>query len=153
MDMQRGDTIGGNMLANTRIVYKQLATLVQARRNCLATNNTEWFEKHTELIRLLIRDFMPSGSGWDHGTTLDLDKSHGDKLVFGGAYHHMNDAGYYDGWTQHHVTVKPSLQFGYCIRIDGSNRNDIKDYLVDTFAQALETQVTWDVATERYSRV
>lgn len=141
-------------MPTSTILYKHLATVVQARLNCQCSMSThaEWFEKHTEQIRLLIRDFMPSGSGWDHGTTLDLDKSHGDKLVFGGAYHHMDDAGYYDGWTQHHVTVMPSLQFGYHIRISGPNRNDIKEYLVDTFAYALDTRIVWDATSETFKR-
>jgi hypothetical protein len=134
------------MEARKLILYKYLAAIVQARLNCAQRMDThaEWFAKHTEQIRQIVSDMMPSGSGWDHGTQIDLDASHGDKLVFRGSYHHMNDGGMYDGWTDHTVTVKPSLQFGYSIRVSGPNRNEIEDYLVDMFAMDLETEMVWD---------
>lgn len=127
----------------SRILYQELAATVQARLNCISHHNVEWFEKHTEHIRQLIRDFMPSGSGWDHGTTLDLENSHADKLVFYGQFHHMDQNGFYDGWTDHTVTVTPSLASRFHIRISGRNRNDIKEYLTDTFSFALEIPIVW----------
>lgn len=135
------------------ILVKLLASTVQARRNCTETGNTEWFAKHTDTLAQLVRDHMPIGSGWDHGTKLDLDASHADKLVFRGAYHHMNETGYYDGWTDHTVTVTPALAHGYHIRISGRDRNEIKEYLHETFSFALETRLTWDHAAARYRNV
>lgn len=80
---------------------------------------------------------MPSGSGIDSGTKLDYGRSTPDKLVFTMSFHHMNDSGMYDGWTDHSITVKPSLVYGIEIGISGRNRNDIKDYLGDTYHAAL----------------
>lgn len=122
-------------------LYAAFASLVGARLRCQASGNDEWFEKHTARLTELL-DEMPSGSGVDSGTKLDLDASTEDKLVFTTAFHHMNDGGYYDGWTNHIVVVTPSLQHGFNLRITGSNRNDIKDYLHELFATALNNDVS-----------
>src|SRR5690348_16396792 len=111
-------------MTKARYLYSELAGAVQARRNCEQSGNTEWFDKHSLTIKRLVADFMPSGSGWDSGTHIDLDLSHAEKLVFYGEFHHMNDAGYYDGWTNHTITVTPSFS-GVNLRISGRNRNDI----------------------------
>lgn len=121
---------------------RMLAGMVQARINCIASGNTEWRAKHEENAEQLVRDLFPSGSGWDHGTRLDWDKSTGEKLVLYGAFHHMDDAGGYDGWTDHQVIVRASLMSGLNIRITGRDRNDVKEYLRDTFDMVLSAQVT-----------
>lgn len=95
---------------------------------------------HGDTIEELLSDF-PSGSGFDNGTKLDLDDSTGEKLVFTTSYHHMNDGGMYDGWTDHVVTVEPSLEMGYRLKIRGSNRNDIKEYIADIFHSCLDAEV------------
>lgn len=94
------------------------------------TCTNEWKEKHEErLIELL--DILPSGSGIDSGIKFDWEKSNRQKLVFTFGFHHMNEVGYYDGWTYHVLTIAPSFPFGYSLKISGSNRNQIKDYLYD----------------------
>ena len=121
-------------------VAKNISSLLQARINCFNTNNTEWLHKHEDTILSLVRNHMPSGSGWDNGTSIDINMSTPEKLVFTGSYHHMDDAGGYDGWTEHTVTVRPTFA-GFDIKISGKNRNDIKDYLHDTFAQCLAQEI------------
>ena len=54
----------------------------------------------------------------------------------------MDDAGFYDGWTGHTITITPSFS-GINLRISGPNRNDIKDYLYETFDYALSRDVTY----------
>lgn len=118
-------------------LYQELASRIQARLNCAESGNVEWFEKHETRIRHLVTHFMPSGSGFDCGTKIDLDESTPEKLVFYTDYHHMNEAGYYDGWTEHRITVRPSLQHGFTLTISGKNRNEIKDYIHQVFDYAL----------------
>jgi hypothetical protein len=89
------------------------------------------------LARLM--ETAPSGSGFDAGTQIDEDRS--DTLVFTTAFHHMNEGGYYDGWTEHTVRVKPSLAWGFDLTVSGRDRNDIKDYIADTFACWLNEMV------------
>jgi hypothetical protein len=122
-------------------VAKQIASLLEARKNCEQSNNQEWFGKHAQAIQDIAANFMPSGAGWDMGTKIDLDASQADKLVFYGSYHHMDDAGYYDGWTEHTIVVTPSLLSNINLRISGRNRNDIKEYLHETFYYALMEEV------------
>lgn len=105
--------------------------------NCLSTGNTEWQCRHSETILQIVENCLPSGSGIDCGTKIDLDASTPDKLVFDVQYHHMNDGGYYDGWTQHQVIVTPSLGFDFNLRITGPNRNEIKEYLHECYRTAL----------------
>lgn len=125
----------------TAKLYAELAALILARLNCITSGNTEWKLRHEVRICELVFQHMPSGAGWDNGTKIDLDASHSDKLVFFGSFHHMNANGFYDGWTFHKITVTPSFAFKFHIRISGSNRNEIKDYLHDLFSVALETEV------------
>lgn len=54
----------------------------------------------------------------------------------------MDDNGFYDGWTEHKVTVTASLVFGMKIAISGPNRNDIKDYIHQTFESILSTELS-----------
>jgi len=74
----------------------------------------------------------PSGSGIDSGTQLS-DESTPKKLVFELGFHHMDENGFYDGWTYHKAIVRPSLEYGFDLKITGPNRNDIKDYLYQVY--------------------
>lgn len=121
-------------------LYRKLASLVQAHINCEISGNKEWFEEHEARIEELVENYMPSGSGFDCGTKIDLDKSTPEKLVFYTDFHHMNE-GYYDGWTEHRITVRPSLAFGFTLTISGRNRNEIKDYIHQAFDCALNEEV------------
>lgn len=133
-------------------LYVALSELVEARLNCMhrgqqvfghSVTETElgaWKGMHERNLLALVAEHMPSGSGVDSGTQLDLNKSEAQKLVFTTAFHHMNDHGTYDGWTEHQVTVTPVFG-GVKIEISGRDRNQIKEYLHDIFAEALEKKV------------
>lgn len=81
----------------------------------------------------IAKNELPSGSGIDCGTKIDLDASNRNKLVLLAAYHHMNESGMYDGWTEHRIIVVPDLASGFTLNITGRNRNGIKEYLYDTY--------------------
>ena len=120
--------------------YQVIASAVQARINCQEKGNNEWFYKWEGIIMDETAK-LPSGSGIDSGVKFNFDVSTPEKLVFTFGYHHMNDGGYYDGWTDHQLIVTPSLQFGFHIRITGRDRNQVKDYLYETFQYALDEEV------------
>lgn len=122
-------------------LYQVLARALHARQTCEKTGNTEWFTRHGERIEKLCREHLPSGSGFDSGVILDIDASQVDRLVFNVSFHHMNDVGMYDGWTDHSIVVKPSLAFGVDLRITGRDRNGIKDYMVDVFDPVFRMEV------------
>ena len=133
-----------------RYLYSELAMAIQARLNCEQSGNKEWFDTWSTRIESLVGTYMPSGSGFDSGTKIDLELSHAEKLVFHASFHHMNDAGYYVGWTGHTVTVTPSFAHKFNLRVSGRNRNDIKDYIAESFDSALCAEVTYDIYLERF---
>lgn len=140
-------------------LYQALAGLVQARLNCITAGNHEWRDKHEEGIAQLV-NFLPSGSGIDSGPEIDFTKSIGNRLVFKIGYHHMDEHGYYEGWTHHAVTVSGHLHSGFVVKIGGSNRKDVKDYIHAVFHQALADKVrqhetepgVWVWECERYAQ-
>jgi len=117
-----------------------IASALEAAENCKRHDNADWFSKHMGAIETLVRDYLPSGSGFDNGTQIDLVASKPDKLIFETGFHHMTE-GTYDGWTHHRVTVTPSFVFGVNVAVSGRNRNDIKDFIAETFHEALATPV------------
>ena len=123
-------------------LYRHIARCLTAHENCRKTGKTEWLSRHGDAINHLVNVYMPSGSGIDSGTTLDFGRSKPNRLVFTAPYHHMNDGGMYDGWTDYDIIVTPDLSFGFNLRITGRDRNQIKDYLGDTFAKALRQDIT-----------
>jgi hypothetical protein len=112
--------------------YSKIASLKMAIENCIHSGNKEWEEKHRDSIQSIM-DSAPRGSGVDNGVHFLESDSTPDKLVFSCDFHHMDEVGGYDGWTEHKVTVRPSLAFGYKLTISGQNRNDIKEYLGQLF--------------------
>jgi hypothetical protein len=132
-----------------RKVYQVLASSIQARRNSIENDNSEWVFKHGEMIRQIVKDLLPSGAGIDSGTKIDLDASHGERLILTCGYHHMNDGGFYDGWTEHKIIVTPSFS-GLNIRITGRDRNQIKDHLYETFDYSLTRPIVWNEKDSRW---
>lgn len=128
-------------MATNSALYARLASLIVARANCIKSGNAEWQANHEQSIRDLMDEYLPHGSGIDGQNTIDYDKSNGDRIVLGVSFHHMNDVGMYDGWTEHTITVRPSLAFGCDLTIGGRDRNGIKDYLGDIFSEALRQTV------------
>jgi hypothetical protein len=122
-------------------LYQVFARKLFAMNNCKQQGNTVWHARHLEDLLGLINKHMPSGSGVDNGTKIDLTQSTPALLVFDVSYHHMNDHGSYDGWTEHRVYVNPDLGYGFNLKITGRNRNDIKDYIADLYREALDVEV------------
>ena len=122
-----------------RTLAREIARRIQAIENCRASGNTEWQEMHAEAVRALARDYLPSGSGFDSGSAVDLNASRPDCIVIRTEFHHMHESGVYDGWTQHVVRVRPSLAYGLAITVSGPNRDGTKDYIAEVFADSLES--------------
>lgn len=122
-------------------LYARLASLLASATRCDETGNEEWGTRHRQTMRDLVKERMPSGSGFDAGTTMDEDASTLEKLVFNTSYHHMDEHGGYDGWTEHEVTVLPSLAYGFMMEVSGEDRSDTNDYIAETFNHCLSTEV------------
>jgi hypothetical protein len=87
-----------------------------------------------------LQEMLPSGSGIDCGCEIDVANSSSKKVVITFSFHHMNEDGYYDGWTDHKLIVTPRLWPAFSLRITGEDL-DIKDYLYDLFDSVLRERV------------
>ena len=107
------------------------------------SGNYAWTSDEAKKIENLVKEHFPHGSGFDGRTWLDLDKSKPEKLVFFTEYHHMNEDGYYDGWSTLKVVVKPSLQWDFDFRLTGIARKYRfdRDYFEDTINYFLATEI------------
>ena len=120
-------------------LYILIARKLGAIANCQKTGN-EWLSTHEDVLDQMVKAYMPNGSGFDCGTTLDMDSTM-DKLIFETEFHHMNANGYYTGWTQHKIIVTPSLQHGFNLRVTGRDKSQIKDYIAACFESALNEEI------------
>ncbi len=117
----------------------QLLSCTDALANSERSGNKDWASKWK--LRLIgLQKLLPSGSGIDAGTKLVSVTETTIKLDC--SFHHMNDAGMYDGWTQHRITVTATFG-GYKVTVGGRNRNQIKDYLCDVYRDAMEANYVW----------
>lgn len=115
-------------------IYQQIAIYLNIIKSQKVY--TSLSDKEAELDKIMKN--APSGSGFDKGTELD-DSSSSNKLIFNTAFHHMDENGYYDGWTDHKVIITPSFINSFDMRISGRNRNNIKEYISDLFNDWLTT--------------
>lgn len=122
-------------------LVNSLASTLAAYQNCLKTKNNAWVDKHSEKLIQMINKYMPHGGGFDAGITIDLKRSRPDFLVFHFSFHYMNEDGYYDGWYDYTLTVKPSLVTTFELYLNGVNHNGIKEYFYDTFDAALRHEI------------
>lgn len=126
-------------MKTTTLAAKIHAALI-ARLNCLKNGN-EYASNWDDRLEHIERELLPSGSGIDHGTTIERDAKPG-SFVLCCDFHHMSEHGYYDGWTSHRITISPAFD-GIDVKVSGRNRNDIKDYLTETFQYLLTRPARW----------
>ena len=119
-------------------LYREIADLLTAIDNCRRTN-TSWLARHSQSLREL-KKRLPHGAGFDAGTAILADSTP-ERIVMHASYHHMNDNGFYDGWTEHDVIVTPSLTDEISILVTGPNRDDIKEYIAEIFYSTLVEDV------------
>lgn len=126
---------------STKNVYAALSSALQAHINCCEGHGTEeWAQRWENVIEYIMKHHFPSGSGFDEGTSFDWERSTPQTLVFKTSFHHMNENGYYDGWTVHLVRVRPCFD-GVSITISGKDRNFIKELIADRFYQLVSDEI------------
>ena len=121
--------------------YQEIASIVMAIENCRKAGNKTWEEKHEAYIREIDKA-LPSGSGINSGSCVDIDKSKPNRLVINSSYHYMNENGYYDGWIDYRVIITPSLAFDIDLNVIGNfgRHQDIKEYLIDVYRENLNEE-------------
>ena len=133
-------------LLNHRPLYQQIVNTVVAYKNCERLGNLDWMATHEQWLKRA-EDALPRGSGIDSGCEIDVEASNENKLVINSSYHCMDENGFYDGWIDFKVIVKPCLLFGITIDIKGrfSDRHgkyvSLRDYLQEVFDHCLKQKV------------
>lgn len=130
-----------------RTVRDEIASCCEALRNCEKSGN-DWAARWRERIARIEREILPSGSGIDSGTRIDAARSGFRRIVLETSFHHMNEGGYYDGWTEHRITCDAAFHLGTLIRVSGRDRNGIKEYLAELFDDVLAQQFPTDFYRE-----
>jgi len=136
-------------------LYQVIARSFVAYQNCQKSHNLAWLAKHRANIENICSDFMPHGSGLNgHEVTLDFERSKPNRLVFAPVdFHHMDHSGMYVGWTSHDLIVTADLAYGYLHHFTGRDRDDIKEYLSQTFTYVLDLDLEWSNEAQRYVEV
>jgi hypothetical protein len=116
-------------------IAEAMSSALAARLNCIRSGNQEWLDRW-EAFLLALQKELPRGSGIDRGTTIDFDCSRGEKIVLRTSFHHMDENGVYDGWTEHTIRITPAFR-GFDLSISGRNKNEIKEYLAEVYHCAL----------------
>ena len=93
-----------------------------------------------------LSNFLPSGSGIDSGCAIDEEKSTKNKIVIHSSFHHMDENGFYCGWSEFTVTAIPDFMNNFNLKIVGNNAiypafSDIKDYLYELFRESLNENI------------
>lgn len=113
-------------------VYQMIARNLER----LASDNLATHAHADDKLDYLAKERLPSGSGVDAGCKIDR-KSTAKRIVITFGFHHMDEHGSYDGWTDHTAVITPDFLWKFKLRITGRDRNGIKEYLYDLFDDAL----------------
>jgi hypothetical protein len=125
-------------------LYQVLAQKVQWYHDA----NGDWKNKAESEVKALC-DMLPHGSGIDAEREVDLEASSGSKIIINLSYHHMDENGFYDGWTSHSIIIRPSLTNGFDLKVTGKDRNEIKGYLAEIFDADLRQPVEYPFHIEQ----
>lgn len=124
-----------------RPVYVLLAIAVDARNYLDQKDISDpWIDRWDSRILRLVKDHLPSGSGFDCGTEFLTEESGRERLRFKTSFHHMDEYGGYCGWSEHVITIKPDFCIGFTVSVSGKNTRDIKDYIAEVFRNALTVE-------------
>jgi len=116
-----------SIMKNEKINLPDFVSAWKGATECISPYKETNEEKLQSMLELL-----PHGSGIDSGISFEIKESTYTKLVFQFGFHHLNENGYYDGWSYHKLIIVPEFG-GFKLNITGKNRNNIKDYLYQLF--------------------
>jgi hypothetical protein len=95
-----------------------------------------WAKRTKELA--LLKEYLPNGNGSrrQQGLSVILLESTEKRIVIDTTYWHETGQG-----TVHQIIIKPSFEGEIATRVTGKNVNNVKEYLQDTFREALMSEV------------
>jgi hypothetical protein len=104
-------------------VYQRIASIIGWQENLIKGKNddqiSQWFPETHNQLGAIENDYLMHGSGFDAGTCIfPYPESKPDRIVGHTAFHHMDEYGGYDDWSEFDFVVTPTLQSpGYRLRI------------------------------------
>lgn len=118
----------------------QLSNYFRSWQNCRQTNNILWLPKWKQAIDELLKH-LPHGNGInaEAGIQLDWENSTPGNLRFNFSYQHMNDHGYYDGWTEHELIIQSSSIGGFNLQVTIEGEVEDKDEIIEYLEQMLQS--------------
>ena len=133
-------------------LYEAIAQTASALKNCEKSGNVDgWLQRHESKLDRIAQDYLPSGSGIDCGTKINLRHTNDRQIILTGNYHVLNDVGYYTHWIDYTVYVLPSLIGHIDITIagdffneEGEEDENLKDYLYDIYHECLTSEYKED---------
>lgn len=138
-----------------REVYKRIAdelvNLVTSNALHLARDEKRAQEIFQEALGNIctMEEHLPSGSGFDAGCSIDIKNADMNKIVIRCDFHHMNENGYYCGWSKNVATVTPSFLADFIIDVkcDFSEMDEedrpcqFEDYIYEALYDCLKKEV------------
>ena len=121
----------GRVIHNMKL-YQAIAAQISRRENSAARDNFENERDACDRITEYEKE-LPRGSGIDSGSKILLAESSPNKIVIQADFHHMDENGFYCGWTEHKIIIRPCLRFGFDLKVTGRDKDGIKDYLADLY--------------------
>lgn len=120
-------------------VIERIATILKAYHTCDELKAKEWKNNHRDTLEDIAKNYLPSGSGFDSGSHIDIDDSNGiDCIILETSYHHMSEYGFYCGWSEHRITIRPTFNGpDWEIESDYSGVDD-EDFYQDGFEEYLD---------------
>lgn len=126
-------TLTTNKAPKLASLASTIVAACEALRACQASPNHPWTSRWASLLDSIEANLLPSGSGFDNGTKIDREATNARRISLTFDFHHMDENGFYDGWTSHNVTISPTFR-GVEVRVSGSNKSEIRDYASEVFA-------------------
>jgi len=123
-----------------RPLYEEIAILIDAIKNCQQMGNAVWEDNHRERLQEIERNHLPSGAGFDSGSTINLDRCSQNRIVIESGFHMMDEWGSYIGWIHFDVIVVPVFG-GIDVIVKGpfakADAMDLKEYIATVFFEDL----------------
>ncbi len=125
-------------------LFQQIARQIDRRLRLINLDVVpeKWITDCEEKLEKL-ETLLPSGSGIDSGTKINLEDSKPNMIILDSSYHVMAD-GYYTHWIDFEVIVLPSLSFPFMLDIDAAwddGNDDIQDHLYQTYEMNLSEEL------------
>ncbi len=141
-------------MPQTKKVIEHIASMMSAIKLCQERaerpqggSAESWARRHGAALSELLKDTLPSGSGFDSNISLNYDATDLEKelFVFDCPFHVMDENGSYAGWAVYQVSVTPSFVTGVSLDIVQTEScdgiwYDLADYICETMHAALTAE-------------